>query len=113
MFLSPLFDYRRSAIIRCTTAANDSRLDELDIQRDGNLISNENAAGFKRGVPCQAEISAVNLRRCRQANAGIAPRIFGWRGGSFHSKHHIASDAMNRQVPRDGPLSGAGFLYAC
>src|SRR5207248_8076175 len=41
-----------------------SCLHELDLQRDGHVVADENPTGFKRRVPGQAEVLAVNLRGC-------------------------------------------------
>jgi hypothetical protein len=38
-----------------------SGLHELDLENDGDLVSNENAAGLEGGVPGQAEVLSVDL----------------------------------------------------
>ena len=52
-----------------------SMVHELDIKGDGELVTNENAAGLEGSVPRQAEVLSVNLRDRRDRNPGVAPWI--------------------------------------
>jgi len=55
-------------------AANLSGLYELHIQRDGHFVTDENATGFKRRIPGQAEVFAVKLRRRWPLPTAYCPR---------------------------------------
>src|ERR1700722_8733749 len=50
-------------------------LHELDIESDGDLVANENAASLEGSVPGQSEVLAINLRGRRDRNSGVAPWI--------------------------------------
>src|ERR1700730_15460710 len=102
---------RRRSQFLCAPA-NDSGLRELDVERDGYLLADQDAAGLQRSVPGQSEVFAVNLRGRRQPYAGVAPGIFGGRSRSLYSEHPVASNAANGQVSRDGQLSIRGALHA-
>src|SRR6266576_3909501 len=78
-----------------------SRLYELDIERNGDLVTNENAASLKRRVPGQAEVFPVDLGRRRGSDPGIAPGILRWRGWPFYCKGHLAGNAPDGQVAVD------------
>src|SRR6266446_1811413 len=80
-------------------------LHELDVERDGHLVANENATGLKRGVPGQAEVFTVDLRRRRYRNSGVAPGILCRRGWAFNGKEYLACDAPNGQVALYGQFS--------
>src|SRR5712692_283587 len=84
---------------------DNSSLHELDVERDGHLVANENATSLERGVPGQAEVFTVDLCGSRYRNSGIAPRILRWRGWTFNGKDHLASDSANGQVALDGQFS--------
>src|ERR1700747_2589365 len=74
------------------------RLHELDIERDGHIVANKNAAGFECRVPHQAEVFPVDLGCSRDRNAGVAPGVLRRRGWPFNCKRHFASDAANGQI---------------
>src|ERR1700686_1325289 len=78
---------------------------ELDVERDGHLVANENAAGLERRVPGQAEVFAIDLRGRRYRNSRVSPGILCRRGGAFNGKEYLASDAPNGQVALDGQFS--------
>src|SRR6266568_8340267 len=67
-----------------------SGLYELDIERNGDFVTNENATGLERRVPGQAEVFAVDLGRSRGRDPGIAPGILRRRGWPFNRKRHLA-----------------------
>jgi len=78
---------------------------ELDIEGDGDLVTNQNAAGFEDGIPRQAEVLSVNLRDRRNCNSGVAPWIFrGWCW-PFNLKADLAGNATDGQVAFDRQLS--------
>src|SRR5580704_716000 len=86
---------------------NDSSLHELHVERDGDLVTDENSTRFQRGVPVQAEVFTVNLSCSRQADASISPRILGRRSRSLNGEDNITSDAVNRKVGRHRVLAVA------
>src|SRR4051812_44452450 len=96
----------------CARRAYDSGLHELHVERDGDLVSDENAAGLERCVPGEAEILAIDLGGCRQSNARVAPRVFACRGRSLDREHHAAAHSMDRELAGDGELSVSPALYA-
>src|SRR5262249_38112187 len=81
----------------CPAAASDSRFYELQVQRDGDFLPNQDAARFQRRIPGQTVVFAVDLCRRRDANPGIAPRIFGRRCRALHGEPHSTGDSMNGQ----------------
>ena len=82
-----------------------SRFYELHVEGDGYLVADQNASGFKRRIPCKAEVLAADLRRRRYRHPGIAPGILRGRSRSFNSEDHLAGDAMNGQIAFDGRFS--------
>src|SRR6266403_958261 len=80
-------------------------LHELDVERNGHLVADENAAGLKRRVPGQAEVFTVDLRGRRYRNPRVSPGILCRRGGAFNGKEYLACDAPNGQVALYGQFS--------
>src|SRR6267142_5924384 len=74
------------------------RLHELDVERNGHLVANQNATGLKRGVPSQAEVFTVDLRGRRYRNSRVAPGILRRWGWAFNGEYDFARDAPNDQV---------------
>src|SRR5882762_8116454 len=70
-------------------------LHELDVERNGHLVANENAAGLKCRVPGQAEVLTVDLSGRRYCNSRVAPGILRRRGWAFNGKEDLARDASN------------------
>src|SRR5580704_18061859 len=89
-----------------------SGLHELNLERDGNLVANEDAAGLQRGVPRQAKVFTVDLCAGREPHAGFSPRIFARRGWSFNVEYHVAGDAVDGQVARHSQFPVADSVYA-
>src|SRR5262249_44638059 len=77
---------------------NSLRLDQLQLDRDMNLFAHQDSAGLQRGVPGQAKVLAVNLRRGFEANTSIPPRILARLRRPFHLERDGLSDSMNCQV---------------
>src|SRR6266853_5635793 len=84
-----------------------SSLYELDVERDGHLVADENAAGFERCVPSEAEVFPIDLCGRRYCHAGVAPRIFRWQRWTFDGEYHLARDASNSEVALYGDFSVA------
>jgi len=82
-------------IRRCSDT---SSLHKLHIERDGDLLANQNAASFKGRIPCQAVIFAIDLGRTRNSETSVAPWIFRGRRGSFHREDGLAGNPVDRQV---------------
>src|SRR5215831_13858283 len=74
---------------------------KLNVERDGDLISHQDASGLERRVPGQAKVFAVDLGRGRQPNALVAPRILRRFTRAFHSKGCRTGNPMNRKFSRD------------
>ena len=55
-------------------ALNISSLHELHVEREGDFVADQNAAGFKRGVPGQAEVFAIDLGGRGQTRCGYCPK---------------------------------------
>src|SRR6202795_3004110 len=92
--------YRQEARVFdvCLTVRINLSLHELDVERDGHLVANENAAGLKRRVPGQAEVFTVDLRGRRYRNSRVSPGILRRRGWAFNGKDNLARDAPHGQV---------------
>src|SRR3984885_2991549 len=80
-------------------------LHELDIESDGDLISNENSAGFEGSVPGQTEVLSVDLCDRRDRNSGVAPGILRRWSWPFNRKVDLAGNATDHQVAFDRQLS--------
>src|SRR6202162_1235734 len=91
----------------CDWRADKSSLYELDVERDGHLVADENATSFERRVPSQAQVFAIDLCSRRYCHAGIAPRIFRWQRWTFDGEYHLARDASNGEVTLYGDFSVA------
>jgi hypothetical protein len=50
--------------------------DELDVQRNGHFVANEDGASFKGRVPSKAKVFPVDPRHGGELNARVPPRIF-------------------------------------
>ena len=66
---------RDQALLDKLTADQRLALDELQVDRDVHLFAHQDSAGFERGIPGQPKVLAVDLRRRRQTDPRIAPRI--------------------------------------
>jgi hypothetical protein len=79
-------------------------LHKLNIESDGDLVTNQDAAGLEGRIPGQAEVLSIDLRDRGDRNPGIAPWVLGrWRW-PFHHKAHFARDAVDGQVAFHGQL---------
>src|SRR5246127_1997234 len=73
-------------------------LHELDIEGDGDLVPNQNAAGLEGGIPGQAEVLPVDLCARRDRNPSVAPGIFrGW-SWPFNRKADLVGNATDGQI---------------
>src|SRR5580700_9576568 len=102
----------RARVFVAPAGLNDSSLHELHVERDGDLVTDENSTCFQRGVPVQAEVFTVNLSCSRQADASISPRILGRRSRSLNGEDNITSDAVNGKVARHRVFAIANSAYA-
>ena len=80
-------------------------LHELDIESNGDLVSNENSASLEGSVPGQAEVLSVDLCDRRDRNSGVAPGILRRRSRPFNRKADLADNAVDGEVAFDGQLS--------
>jgi len=78
---------------------------ELDIERNGHVLTNQNAARFERSVPGQAEILSVDLGGSGNRNSRVAPGILGGWRWPFHHKANLVGYAMDGQIAFDRQLS--------
>ena len=77
------------------------RSHQLDLESDGDLVTNQNAAGFECCIPDQAEILSVDRCNRRDRHTRVAPGILrSWRW-PFNRKVDLAGNAMNCQVALD------------
>src|SRR5579862_820254 len=74
-----------------------SSLDELDVEGDGDIFADEDAAGLKRCVPVEAEILAVDLGGGGETDAGVAPGVLGRLARALDIKLHSLGYAVHRQ----------------
>src|SRR6267142_2035543 len=77
----------------------DLLLDQLEIDRDLDLVADGHTAGLEQLVPGEPEVLAVDLRRGTVAGALAAPRILP---AAFlrHGQRHFLLDVLNREVAR-------------
>src|SRR6516164_4625782 len=78
-----------------------SGLDELDVESDCDVLADEDAAGFERSVPVEAEVLATDLCCGRQADACVAPRILARGAWAFDGKGDGLCYAMYGEVACD------------
>src|SRR5277367_5384962 len=83
---------------------------KLDFQGDGDLFTDENAAGLERRVVDQTEVFPVDFRGRGEPHTGISPGIFRGRRWALNREHDVAGDAMNGQVTGHGQLSIANAI---
>src|SRR5258708_28112233 len=72
--------------------------DELRIETDGHILAYQDAASFQGRVPGEAEILAIDFGGGGEANACIAPWIFGGGAGAFDCKGHGPGNSAHGQV---------------
>src|SRR5690242_20192386 len=82
----------------CAATLNGSGFHELHVERDRDLVADQDAAGLQRGIPRQPVILAVDPGGGRQPDTRIAPGILRRLGRAFDSESDSASHAMDRQV---------------
>src|SRR5271169_1257683 len=82
-----------------------SGLHELNLQGDGDLVTNQNAAGLEGRIPGQPEVLSVDLCGRRDCNPGIAPWVLRRRSWPFHRKTDLSGNTVYGQVAFDGQLS--------
>ena len=68
-------------------------LHEFDIESDGDLVANENAASLEGSVPGQSEVLTIDLCGRRDRSSSVAPWILRrWRG-PFNGKADLVGYA--------------------
>ena len=82
--------HRREPQFDLEERSGPSGLHELDIERDGDLVTNQNAAGLERSVPRQAEVLAIDRGDRGDWDPGITPWILRRWSWPFHRKAHFA-----------------------
>jgi MarR family transcriptional regulator, 2-MHQ and catechol-resistance regulon repressor len=82
-----------------------SSLHELDIESDGHIVTDQNAAGLEGSVPSQAEILSVDLGGRGDGNSCVAPGILRGRRWPFNRKADFLGFAMDGQIAFDRQLS--------
>ena len=75
-----------------------SGLHELDLDGDGDLVTNENSTGLEGSIPRQAEVLTADLCARRDRNPGVAPWVLGRWSWPFHRKPGLTGDAVDAQV---------------
>jgi hypothetical protein len=78
---------------------------ELNVESDGDFITNENAARLEGSVPGQSEVLSVDLCARRDRNPRVAPWVLGRWSWPFHREADLMGDAVYAQVAFDGQLS--------
>src|SRR5579864_9358659 len=76
-------------------------LHELDIESEGDLVANENAASLEGSVPGQSEVLTIDLCGRRDRNSGVAPRILRRWCGPFNVEADFVGYATNGQIAFD------------
>ena len=84
--------------VRYVPAANLLSSYELNFQGDGYFVADENTACFKRSVPRQTEIFAIDLGYSRQTYTGVAPGVFSRRGRPVYCELYVARHSVNREL---------------
>src|SRR5690606_5456561 len=81
-------------------------LDGLDVQVDGDVLADQDAAGFQHGVPLEIEIFTVDPGGGLDGDALVAPGILA---GTFDTglERNLAGDAPDRQVADDLQFTAA------
>jgi hypothetical protein len=67
----------------------------LHVDIDGDLISDQNSAGFQRRIPGQSEIFSADDRAGRRRDPNVAPRIFGGGRNVVDIEFDITGDAVD------------------
>src|SRR6476659_2523613 len=79
--------------------------DRLERNADLHFVADQEAAGFERRVPVQAEVLAVDRRLAFEADAGVAPRI-DRRAEVGDRQRQLFGDAADGQCAFDVELLG-------
>ena len=77
------------------------RFDQLDVESDAHILSDEDATGFEGGIPGETKIFAVNLGGGGEADACVAPGIFRRLADVFDGQDHRLGDITDGEVSRD------------
>src|SRR6187399_196413 len=92
------FREARDAAIRPAHPESGALLfDELHLEGDGDLVTDDDAAGLERGVPLHAEVRAADLRAGGRADAELAPRVLALGRDVRDLERDLARDAVNRE----------------
>src|SRR6516164_7206574 len=67
-----------------------SSSNEFDIQRDGNLISDQKTARFQGGIPVEPEVFSIDSCAGRNTNAHVSVRILVRFGGPLDFENYFA-----------------------
>jgi len=76
-------------------------LHEFDIESDGDLVANENAASLEGSVPGQSEVLTIDLCARQDRSSSVAPWILRRWCGPFNGKADLVGYATNGQVAFD------------
>ena len=91
---------RRGSAGLLRAAARGQALDGRDVERDLDLVADEDAAGLERGVPGQAVVLARDLERGLEAGARVAERV-GRGAGELGGELDVAGHAVDGEVADD------------
>jgi hypothetical protein len=83
-----------------------SALDELEVDGQGHVVGQHEAALGQRGVPVEAELRAVDDRLELEAELGVAERVLDGAGDRA-GRADALGVALDRQVARDGDAAVA------
>jgi len=87
----------RTTLLRMTSGSM-LGLHELDVESNGDLVTDQNATCLECSVPRQAEILAVDLCARGDRNSGVAPGILRRWSWPFNRKADFARQPPNSQV---------------
>src|SRR4051794_29900003 len=95
--------YSEARTVRCgprLPEKGSGGLDRRDLELQGDLVADQDAAGLERGVPGDAPVLAVDDQRTLEADALVAERVDRRAlEGEVHG--HRAADALDREVAGD------------
>src|SRR5882672_11465960 len=85
-------------------------LDQFDVDDDGNIVADNDAAVVQSSVPLHAEVLAIDFGGGGRGVAGVAPGILDGSGWTFHVEYNFLGRAADGEVAGDLKFAGRKLL---
>src|SRR6266850_29032 len=85
-------------------------LDQFDVDDDGNIVADNDAAVVQSSVPLHAEVLAIDFGCRGRGVAGVAPRILDGSSWTFHVEYNFLGRAADGEITGDFEFAGSDLF---